>query len=162
HLAGCADCAKQVKSWRASMTALDAWELPASRRTPTRQWQPLLKWAAAAAVVLSVGFLLGRQTSNAATELSALKASVSPLAATVERDREANVLNATDEAASTAESEVARLMTDYARAAEAVRAEDRRATVVALQEIESRLGRLRAELETVAVNTQDSFQQTQK
>jgi hypothetical protein len=162
HLEQCDACAKQVKSWRASMTALDEWELPAIRRAPVRRWQPVLKWAAAAAVVLCVGFFLGRQTTNAASELATLKKSVAQLAATVERDREFNALNAADEAASTAATEVARLMVDYARVGEAVRAKDRRETAVALQEVESRLARLRAELETVAVNTQDSFQQTQK
>ena len=161
HLEQCAVCAGHVKSWRASMSALDEWELPAVR--PARwQWQPGLKWAAAAAVVLGAGFLLGRQTSNAASELATLKASVAQIVETVQRDREANVLNAADKATSAAKTEVMRLMSDYAHVDEAVRTEDRRAMAVALRNVESRLRRLRAELETVAVNTEDSFQQTQE
>ena len=55
-----------------------------------------------------------------------------------------------------------RLLAEYTRAAEAVRTEDRRTTSLGLRQLESRLGRLRAELETVAMNTEDSFQQTEE
>ena len=161
HLSQCPTCRQQLKSWRAGMSALDEWELPVIRR-PQPHWQPALKWASAAAVVLCIGFLLGRQTSNAASELAALKASVARISETVERDREASAVNAIDEATAVAQAEVARLMTDYTHAAEAVRAEDRRTTSLALRQMELRLSRLRTELETVAVNTEGSFQQTQE
>ena len=161
HLAQCPICSQQLKSWRTGMTALDEWQLPAVRRTPS-QWQPALKWATAAAAVLCIGFLLGRQTSSAAGELAALKASVARISETVERDREANAVNALDEATGAAQAEVVRLLADYTHAAEAVRTEDRRTTALALRQMELRLGRLRAELETVAVNTEGSFQQTQE
>jgi hypothetical protein len=157
HLAQCAACAEQVKGWRSGMTALDEWSLPALRRAP-RRWQPMVKWAAAAAVVLAVGFAVGRQSSTSATELAALKTSVAQLTETVERDRQLNTMNA----ATAANAEVLRLLDDYARLDENGRAEDRKTMALALQNFESRLARLRAELETVAVNTQDSFQQTQE
>jgi len=161
HLSHCPTCSRQLKSWRLGMSALDEWELPVFRRAPSR-WQPALKWATAAAAVLAVGFLLGRQTSNTAGELAALKASVARISETVERDREAIAVNATDEATAAAQTEVVRLIGDYAQTAEEIRSEDRRTTALALRQLESRLGRLRAELETVAVNTEDSFQQTQE
>lgn len=138
HLSECAVCTAQVKSWRAGMLGLDEWELPAVRPAWAWQWRPVLKWAAAAAVVLCVGFFAGRQTSNAASEIASLKSSVAQLTEAVEQAREVSALNV------------------------AARAEDRQATALALREVESRLGRLRAELETVAVNTEDSFQQTQQ
>jgi hypothetical protein len=161
HLSQCPTCSDQLKSWRASMSALDEWELPAIRRAQP-DWQPALKWAAVAAIVLCIGFLLGRQTSSAASELAALKASVARITETVEREREANAVNAVDEATAAAQAEVVRLLADYTHAAETVRTEDRRTTALALRQMELRLGRLRAELETVAVNTEDSFQQTQE
>jgi hypothetical protein len=157
HLAQCPTCAEQVKGWRAGMMALDEWSLPALRRAP-RRWQPMVKWAAAAAVVLAVGFAVGRQISTSASELAALKTSVAQLTETVERDRQLNTMNA----AATANAEVLRLLDEYARLDENGRAEDRKTVALALQNFESRLARLRAELETVAVNTQDSFQQTQE
>src|SRR2546430_7813522 len=50
------------------------------------QWFPALRWAAAAAVVLALGFALGRQSSNAKAELAALKNSVA-------KDRKSTRLN---------------------------------------------------------------------
>jgi hypothetical protein len=157
HLVQCAACAEQVKGWRAGMTILDEWSLPTLRRAP-RRWQPTVKWAAAAALVLSVGFAVGRQTSTATSDLAVLKTSVAQLTETVERDRHFNTINA----AATANAEAMRLLAEYARLDEDGRAEDRKTVALALQEFESRLARLRAELETVAVNTEDGFQQTQE
>jgi hypothetical protein len=157
HLVQCAACAEQVKGWRAGMTILDEWSLPTVRRAP-RRWQPMVKWAAAAAVVLGVGFAVGRQTSTAASELAVLKTSVAQLTETVERDRHFNTINAT----ATANAEAMRLLAEYARLDEDGRAADRKTVALAMQEFESRLARLRAELETVAVNTEDGFQQTQE
>ena len=65
HLAQCPNCAAQLQDWRDSMNALDQWALPAVRR-PARQAVPALKWAAAAAVILLLGFAIGRQSSSAA------------------------------------------------------------------------------------------------
>jgi hypothetical protein len=157
HLVQCAACAEQVRGWRAGMTALDEWSLPTVRRAP-RRWQPMVRWAAAAAVVLGLGFAVGRRTSTAANDLVALKTSVAQLTETVERDRHFNTINA----AATANAEAVRLLAEYARLDEDGRAEDRKTVALALQEFESRLARLRAELETVAVNTEDGFQQTQE
>lgn len=161
HLAQCASCAAQVKQWRASMTALDEWALPAVRRA-RREWQPvwMLKWAVAAALVLGVGFALGRQTSPVTDEVTALKSTVARLAENLEQVRGVNASDAVAVAKATASAEALRLLADYARLNEARRAEDQQATVVAMRTFESRLARLRAELETVAVNTADGFQQT--
>ncbi len=160
HLSQCAACAGQVKTWRTGMTALDEWTLPAMRRAPS-QWQPVLKWAAAAAVVLCLGFALGRQTSPAAKEVAALKSSVVQLAETMERERLLNASNAVAAATESANSTTDQLLSDYAELNEARRAEDRQTFAAALHTFDLRLARLRTELETVAVNTEDGFQQTQ-
>jgi anti-sigma factor RsiW len=162
HLNQCAACAEQVTNWRASMSALDEWTLPARHRV-RRERQPvlILKWAIAAVVVVGVGFALGRQASPAAGELAALKASVAQLTATMEHERGINASNAVVAATAVANAEALRLLSDYAKLNEARRAEDQQAAAVALRAFEARLARLRAELETVAVNTEDGFQQTQ-
>jgi len=163
HLAQCAGCAEQMKNWRASMTALDEWTLPAMRRA-RREPRPvlMLKWAVAAVVVLGVGFALGRQTSPAAGEVTALKATVAQLAETMERERGVAASNAVVAATAVANAETLRLLADYAKLDENRRAEDRQTVAVALRTFESRLARLRTELETVAVNTEDGFQQTKE
>src|SRR5262249_25971264 len=85
HLAECPACATQVEAWRGSMSALDAWTLPA-RPAMERPFVPVLKWAAAAALVLALGIIVGRQTSGNAAEVAALKKSVADLNGLVQRD----------------------------------------------------------------------------
>jgi outer membrane murein-binding lipoprotein Lpp len=151
HLAQCGDCGRQLHQWRAGMIALDEWKLP-GLRCPQPHWQPvtLLKWAAAAAVVLVAGFAIGRQTSNASGEVAALKASVAQLTQKVETER------------ATANEQTLRLLAEYAKLADARRTEDHQTVGLALREMDSRLLKLRTELETVAVNTESGFRQTKE
>jgi len=59
HLRECADCRAQVEAWRRTLKRLDAWKIPAGRE-PAFRFPPAVKWAAAAAIVLAIGFALGR------------------------------------------------------------------------------------------------------
>ncbi len=59
HLKACAECREQVESWRRSVNRLDAWQLPRTR-TPIELFGPVLKWAAAAVLLLGLGFGFGR------------------------------------------------------------------------------------------------------
>ena len=158
HLAACPTCASQVQTWRGSMSALDDWPLPA-RRHARRQWAPALKWAAAAAVVLAVGFGLGRQSSNARAEVAALKSSIADLTGAVQREHNFNVSNSLAIAA-TANTETLRLMSDYAQLQQEQRAADQEVIKTALRSFDLRLGRVRSDLLTVAVNTEAGFEQT--
>jgi anti-sigma factor RsiW len=157
HLAQCGACAEQLKSWRAGMTALDEWNLPKLRRAPN-QWQPVVKWAAAAAVVLCIGFALGRQTAASPAEVAALKSSVAELADTIQRERELNQSNIVAVATASA----ADVLSTYADLDEERRSQDQQVFAAALRSVDLRLTQLRTELETVAVNTEDSFKQTQE
>ena len=150
HLAQCGDCGRQLHQWRAGITALDEWKVPAQRRKASVS-QPaiLLKWAVAAAVVLMAGFAIGRQTSGAAGEVAELKASVGQLTQRMENDRVAN-------------EETLRFLAAYAKAGEQSRVEDRQTFGLALREMDSRLLKFRTELETVAVNTETGFRQTKE
>ena len=158
HLAACAACASQVQTWRSSMNALDDWPLPA-RRHARRQWVPTLKWAAAAAVVLAVGFAMGRQTSNARAEVAALKSSITDLTAIVERDHNL-ILSNNVAVLANANTETLRLLSDYARLQQEQRAADQEVIKTALQSFDLRLGKVRTDLQTVAVNTEAGFELT--
>jgi hypothetical protein len=159
HLAQCSSCAAQLQTWRASMNALDQWPPPAARR-PARQWVPALKWAAAAAVILLLGFGIGRQTSSNAREIAALKASVAKLEQAVGSEPDSDVNAAIEAATTTANTETLRLLAEYSRAQEEQRAVDRQADSLAFRAFDAQLANLRAELETVALNTESGFQQT--
>jgi len=166
HLAHCADCSAQLMTWRASSKALDEWQLPVIRRTlpaggaASRPWWPALKWAAAAAVVLGLGFAFGRQTSPNTADLAALKMSVAQLADAVQRERDASLSNTVSVATAAANTEAIRLLSEYAQVEAEGRNADKQAVSLALRNFESRLARLRAELETVALNTENGFEQT--
>lgn len=158
HLAACPTCAGQVQTWRSSMNALDDWPLPAKRHV-RRQRVPVLKWAAAAAVVLAVGIGIGRQTSNARAEVAALRGSIADLTAIVQREHTMNLSNSLAMAA-TANTETLRLLGDYARLQQEQRAADQEVIKTALRSFDLRLGRVRSDLLTVAVNTEAGFEQT--
>ena len=152
HLASCAACAKQVQMWRGSMKELDQWVLPAMPQKQ-REWVPVLKWAVAAAVVLCVGFALGRTASPANAELASLKTRLAQLEQNAQRPASLDEAKAVQVATAAANTETLRLLADYARTAEEQRLADR-------QQVNFVLRAMRNELETVAVNTETSFEQT--
>lgn len=161
HVAHCAACGEQLNQGRAGMAALDAWPLP-KRQWAAARWEPapLLKWAAAAVVVLALGFGLGRQTSATSRELAALKSTVAQLGERLEREQTLNSSNILAVASSVASDGPLRLMSDYAQLNDRQRAEDRQKINLALRDLDARLVTLRSELETVAVNTETGFRQT--
>lgn len=74
HLDGCSECRRAVASWRGVLGELDAYQVtePARRRA----WMPrLARWAAAAAVVIAIGYGLGRAS---APDADALRAQIEP------------------------------------------------------------------------------------
>jgi len=158
HLESCPTCASQVQTWRSSMTALDEWPLQAKRKI-SRQWAPIFKWAAAAAIILTIGIAIGRQTSNTRAEVAALKSSVADLAAIVEREHNLSLSNNAGVLAN-ANTETLRLLGDYARLQQEQRAADQEFIKTAFRSFDLRLGRVRNDLQTVAVNTEAGFEAT--
>ena len=154
HLAQCGDCGKQLHQWRTGMSALDDWKMPAPRLKVLAQPPvTLVKWAAAAAVVLVAGFAIGRQSSNASSEVAELKNSVAQLTQRIDEERATT---------SAVREQSLRLLSEYAKLNDARRTEDREAVELALRDVDSRLFKLRSELETVAVNTETGFRQTKE
>jgi hypothetical protein len=172
HLHQCAECRGQVQAWRGSMTALDAWTEPPARR----RWAqvPALRWAAAAVVVLSVGFGVGRMTSSANDEMKQLSTALrtememklastrEEFAHTLQQHRtefaEAVHAAAIDAAGEEAEHLFARI----ARVIDARREADQETYLTALKQVEERYTALRQDLDTVAVNADDGFNQTRE
>src|SRR5262249_28896793 len=74
HLRDCLECRRQVQGWRSSMAALDAWQLPQPRQRPA--FSSALRWAAAAAVVLALGFVIGRLTALSSRDLKKAQAAL--------------------------------------------------------------------------------------
>lgn len=162
HLARCAACGQQLNLWRADMKSLDAWELPPLRRQAS-SWQPvtMLRWVAAAAIVLCAGFAIVRISANNAREVAELKASVAQLTGQINK----SIGNANPETVAITKQtrdDLIQLVADYSKLHEEQRTEDRRVVGLALREMDLRLGKLRTELETVALNTENGFQQTKE
>jgi hypothetical protein len=91
-----------------------------------------------------------------------LKASVAQLVETVQRERGVNLTNSVTIATAAASTETLRLLSEYSRLQAEQRTADQAAVAVALRNFETRLGRLRTELETVALNTESGFEQTRE
>jgi hypothetical protein len=152
HLESCEDCASRVKIWRDSMQSLDEWPAP-SRGHSTVRFQPLLKLAAAALLMIGFGFAIGQAARPSSVDVAALKAELA-------RDFDAR-LTATVASSS---SEVQRLLAEFMQAQDDHRSVDREAIVAALRQLDAKyaanVAALRTELETVAVNTQDGLLET--
>ena len=149
HLQSCEECAGHVKIWRDSMQALDEWPAPSRGRSAVRI-QPALKWAAAAVLMIGLGFAIGQRAQPASVDVAALKAELA-------RDFDARL---TATVASTG-GEVQRLLAEFIQAQDERRSVDREAIVAALRQLDAKyaanVAALRTELETVAVNTQDGL-----
>jgi hypothetical protein len=159
HLAHCARCDAQMRTWRQSLQALDTWTLPPARRQP-RPWSTAVQWAAVAAVVLILGFAWGRMTSPQAAEMRTLRAEVARLSIELPRQHAEDLKRVALAATESASAETVRLLTEFAKASEEQRATDKEALANAIKRIDARFNVLRGEIETVAINTQTTFEQT--
>jgi hypothetical protein len=62
HLKECRQCREEIETWMRTRRGLDAWKLTRERLMP-QTLMPVLKWAAAAVVVLMAGISVGRSTA---------------------------------------------------------------------------------------------------
>jgi anti-sigma factor RsiW len=154
HLDDCAECRDEIQSWQRSLGRLDSWKLPhVARQRP--KFAPLMKWAAAAAVVLSIGFAIGRGTAAHVDE--------EKVRAAVEKDLRGQVAQiARDEAAKTASLAV----TASSQKAETRRAADNRVVFAVLERLETQHATdcltLKKELDTLAINADAGLRQTEE
>src|SRR6266542_1159548 len=140
HLAVCPDCKTRVGDWRAARKSLDAWQLPA-QPVPVRLQRPLLRWAAAAALMIGIGFGVGRFATPATANAGRIRAVIEPEIRQQLRQEFIQLLreelDKTSSATLAASSEQTKhWMEDYAQALEAKRTEERRAIYAALNKLE--------------------------
>jgi Putative zinc-finger len=184
HLRRCPQCETQVEQWLSTMKNLDAWKLPVRPgvldAVRSRMFQPAVKWAAAAAIVLALGFGAGRISSLASGHIEVVRASLQSeldrkieaarvdLAAQFQRQQVEALNQVVAESASVPpwRQEMERLVRELAKSIEERRTVDAESMTAALQELDNKWtawhAALRKELETVAVLTEDGFNDTQQ
>ena len=169
HLHTCPDCKSKVNEWQAARSGLDEWRVP-KRRGRVVLAQPMVKWAAAAAIVLSIGVGIGRLTS-APLDVQQVRAAIEPeMRQELRREFAQLFRDQLDKSASTtlaASTEQTRqLLAEFARAVEAKRTEDYQAINAALDKLQSqRLAdffSLKKDVDTMAVLTETGFRRAQQ
>jgi len=179
HLRACAECRRKVAAWRGGMRSLDAWAMPERVRswTPSRILRRAIPAAAAAAVLLGAGLVLGRATSSP-PDPGRLQASLrsyvddrlgaahTEMARVLEERQTEMAQRLQAAAASTASEEARDVLTQYARAIAEQRETDHQAYVAAFRQLDERrqtdVTALREDLQTVAVNADDELTRTQE
>jgi hypothetical protein len=175
HLAACEDCRNQASTWRSAMKTLDSWPLPSAGILSLTSVRPILRWAAAAAVlagVLGFGFVVGRGASPDQDALqAALRREVATqVAAAMDRERSTLVTELRAAATASASQETRQLMASLAQQLDERRQADAEVFYTAIEQVDARnaqsISRLRRDLSTVAlvadarlVDTQEQINQ---
>lgn len=75
HLEGCEDCQAQMKSWQSTMIQLDSWKVPSVSRSRAAcgVWFRVLRWSAAAVILLGAGVLTGWVGASKSVDPEALR-----------------------------------------------------------------------------------------
>jgi anti-sigma factor RsiW len=166
HLADCPECQNHVAGWRATVSALDSWKLPRRRKATRLLFQPLVQWAAAAVIVLSVGFGVGRLSAPAA-DVEQIRATLEPslrqqLRTEFAETIRAELAQASADTLNTSREETQQLLAGFAAQAEQARGQDWQTIRTALTALRQERLTDRRDLETVAVLTGAGLQQTRQ
>lgn len=149
HLGECAECRAQVESWKATGKLLDDLPAPAARkRIAAVPWQ----WAAAAALLLGLGIVVGRVAFPAGASLRAeTQQQMAAMRAELTRDFERQQREA---------------LAQVAAAIEQARAEDRAVYLGALRELgakhDAEVATLKKGIETVVALADYGFEATEQ
>jgi hypothetical protein len=148
HLEQCAECRTRVRQWRSVMNSLDGWKLPATTKRSFAQ--PVIKWGVAAALIFGLGCGWG---------LSQFSAKKGNLALQQQMRQEFRT-----ELTSALEKQREQLLGEAIRLVDEKRIGDKEETVAAIRRISAAqradYNSLRRELETLAVMTETSLQET--
>jgi hypothetical protein len=176
HLEECPDCAREITGWRQSLRKLDRWPLPKLQAEPKIvAFQPIVRWALAASLVLGLGLLVGRMTSPAPVNAAELRSQVE---ASVRASLQANLQDALRQAeaqtAKTLSATEARLANASAEQKEQIwrgfvevlnraRLDDSQSVQALLRQLqeqnETELVALRKDLETLASTADEQIRQ---
>ena len=178
HVKGCPPCSEKREGLQGTQRSLDQWEVvvpPKHQLTAT--WQPVVKWAAAAVLLVSTAFATGRM-SRPPVDVEALQARIAKpieervqqqvaaasqqaLAAAEERFR-AELRVMTDKALTDALAKSKVQLEELAAKLSELREQDKSAWAAAFEEYESqRMAdylKIRADLERVALFSQSVAQ----
>lgn len=168
HLAVCPECNAKIAEWRGVTRVLGAWKVEVK---PARVsfHRPLVRWAAAAVLMIGIGFTAGRLSSPVNAEK--LRAAIEPSIRQQLRQEFSQLLKDELEKSSSATLAAANnqskeLVGDFAKACEQNRAEDNQAVYTALNKLNSQriadLADLKKELDTVALYSEAGFHETQR
>lgn len=142
HLGVCPECKRSVEGWRRTMSGLDAWTIGAPKRK-TAALPIAMRWAAAAVVVLGLGFLVGRASAPALNSEKLRNDLRQEFASQLQQSMEAS------------RGETRQALETLATAWTQARREDQQSTLSLLQRSElnrqADFASLRRDLETVAV-----------
>jgi len=141
HLNACDECRSQIASWDRVRGQLQTWKLPQPVTAPHRYGMAgsVLRWAVAAAVLLSIGFGLARHNA--------------PNLAQIREEIRREVRGALKQELGI---ELARHVDETARCQESLRVVASRIAELERQRIADYSG-LRGDVETVAIRTQEEF-----
>jgi hypothetical protein len=167
HLLECAECRTQVEEWTVVRQQLDSWRIDARKirgagRDRVMPRVRVWKWAAAAVLMLGLGFTLGRMVSTAA-DTEKVRQQLMPELRQWVRDELGKSAAATLAAA---RKDTQTVLADYTDALETALGEDDDAIYAALNRIQSRheadYVALKRDLDTVAVLTDANFRRAQQ
>ncbi|MBE7499204.1 MAG: zf-HC2 domain-containing protein [Verrucomicrobiales bacterium] len=161
HLRACPDCERQLAQWRQTQAALDAWKLP-RRARPVRSLTVSIRWAAAAALVLGLGWLGGRLSAPPLPDARQLRAELEPA---LKQELQAEFQSKLSAALETADAKHQERLVELVQAWAVTREQDQQTTLALLQQADRQrradYATLRRDLETVAVVAQDAIGTTQ-
>jgi hypothetical protein len=189
HLNYCADCQLKKSELDRTKKSLDTWRVTVpARHQFQRNWMPAVKWAAAAAVLVTTAFATGRM-SRPELDIQALQAQITkPIQESVERDVQAKmkaelqiiqaetekvqaqialqVQNVSEKTMNEALAAAHRQIDQLAATVATLREEDQRAIFASIQRLQAQqmaeYRRLRKNLETVAVLTDQNLKDAQR
>lgn len=161
HIRACPDCQRQLAQWRHTQAALDAWKLP-RRARPALRFTQSIRWAAAAALVLGLGWLGGRLSAPALPDARQLRAELEPA---LKQELQAEFQSKLSAALETADAKHQERLVELVQAWAVAREQDQQTTLALLQQADRQrradCAALRRDLETVAVVAQDAIGTTQ-
>lgn len=186
HVKGCAPCRERRVELRGTTHSLDQWkvEAPAKHEFAAR-WQPGLKWAAAAALLVTTAFATGRM-SRPEIDVAALQAQISkPLEEKMQREAllaseralaaaqekfqaeiQARIQAVAAKAVAEANATTKQHLKELAVTLATLREEDKKNLAATLQTFESQrisdLRSFREDLERVALYSEQSYRTAQR
>ena len=157
HLQDCPECRARIQLWQRNLGRLDLWRLP-PKAQPARISAPLLKWAAAAVLVLAMGIGIGRSMAPG-VNLNRVRAALEPEIRQKLRQEFRELVRQELETASSqtlarAGDQARTLVADASVSLENKRVEENQAIYAALDTL---FFSLKKDVDTVAVNTDQTL-----